>query len=739
MSTPKQVTLEILENNTIIKEYYDAQNGGVLMKADIPEVTAGQKKTFRAGESGVYPNAGNLNVDLTDKIVDLYFDGSIWEKVEILIATKETLTADLTTIPNINNSYLSSVSGVYSNFGNIEVYNEKVLFKYISGTWQKSQIESLNGISPEYNKAGLTAEHKKFMQFIKSIKLLQNFDKTKKYFISQIKYKNSGYTGVLIYLKSLPAGAVEFVGEVSNIELTDGKPLVIKNIHSNDANRYIKLEFSKDAPQVGFSLDGTYYQDSLLNLSAFGDEIESRSVEIKTANVVSSPTAIQKEKSYFAEENGVYSNFGNIELWGEKAILSYDYSANKWLKNVYDAGDFSIAEKSTDLAVATFLKRTIQSIKLVEGFDFSKKYFISQIKYKAGGEAGIYLLLRSLPSGGYEFETRINNIDLVKGNQILLEDTARGRKVLLTISKFADDTFSQVVTYYQDSLLGAKAFHDSNYNSIFKPIKTTRVRAPNNNDYAIRNLVHSLKASANYYNRYVIVVPKGTYFEMDIRTGDFIDIEGESAEECIIVLDGTSNKIAPTDLSIGTGGAAINTIDQKYKHIFWHVKSSQIRNLTLKVNDCKYAIHSDAPGEYNGGGNNLILIDNGNIVRLIGIGGWAGQKQSYKDCYFKNKPTTQAIGWHNWNDQNAPASAEFINCKSDNYLINLTELGSGQADVVRLVNCTQVSSANGGIGFYVEPQDSTAPTDVPYNIKLVFEGKELPITHINRANYKVFN
>ncbi|GEM_PF-4162895 len=696
-----------------------------------PTVTNGY---WAITQPGTYTNFGNVVLP-ENNFGFIFKNGNNYSIQSVELPKVETLTANISTQPNILNHYITTEYGVYTNFDNIEVWNEQVIFSYNGNNWIKKQVQSFNNLSPKYNEDGLTTESNKFMKYIKSINLVQGFDVVKDYFISDFIYKNGGYTGIVVIIKSLPNGTTEFVADIRDIELKEGKPILLKDQIDN-SNKYISLELSKYAPN-SLQVNGTYYQDSFLNKSSMYNSETMLNRDILTAKKDTTPTLIEKNRSYLATENGVYTNFNNIEVWNEQAVLNYDLFTKKWKKEVYDAGDFAI-ENDVDSVVGNNIRKIVQNIKLVEGFDMSKQYFISSIKYKDADETGIYLLLKSLPSGAYEFETRIQEFDLIKGNQILLEDRARGRKVLLTISNHAPATFSQAVVYYQDSLLGAKAFHDANYNAIFKPIKTTRVKVSNNNDFAIRTLVHSLKASANYYNRYVVVVPRGTYFEMDIRTGDFIDIEGVSAEECIINLDGLSSKIAPYDLSIGEGGIAISLIDQKYKHIFWHVKSSKIRNLTLQVNDCKYAIHSDAPGEYSNGGSNLILVDNGNIVRLIGIGGWAGQKQSYKDCYFKNKPTTQAVGWHNWNNQPAPATAELINCKSDNYFINLTELGSGQADVVRLVNCTQVSPANGGVGFYVEPQDSTAPDDVAYNIKLVFEGKELPIMQINRQNYKVF-
>ena len=689
-------------------------------------------------ETGIYPNLGNIDAQ-AGKLNFASFDGTTWSLISIDVKTPETLVAKTTTNPDVTKNYITSDFGVYTNFNGIEVWNEKVLFSFNGTKWIKNQIESYNGLSPKYNELGLTTVNNNFMKYLKSVKLLQNFDTTKSYFISDLKYKNSGYTGILIYIRSLPSGTVEFIGEVANVTLEEGKPIVLKNIHSNDADRYIKLELSKNAPINGFSLDGTYFQDGFLNENVFFDELETKSLEVNVASIDTIPNTIKKEKSYFVEENGVYANFNNIEIWGEeKAILSFDALKNTWVKKVYDAGDFSINEVAQDAVVSNNIRKIVQNIKLVDGFNYATKYFISSIKYKEGGESGIYLLLRSLPMGAYEFETRIIEHNLVKGKQILLEDIPRNRKVLLTISANAPDTFQQNVTYYQDSLLSAKSFYDANYNAIFKPIKTTRVTVPNNNDYAIRTLVHSLKPKANYYNRYVVVVPKGNYFEMDIRTCDFVDIEGESAEDCIITLDGTSAKIAPSDLSIGTGGVAINTIENRYKHIFWHISNSEIRNLTLAVNDSKYAIHSDAPANYEGGGRNLILIDNGNLTRLLGIGGWSNQKQVYKDCYFKNSINIQAIGWHNWGNQTAPAMGEFINCKSDYFFINITELGSGQSDVVRLVNCTQTYTSEVGVGMFVEPQHGENPIAVPYCVKLVFEGKEMNVIQVNRPNYKIF-
>lgn len=78
----EQATILVNEQVIINQEQINADNGGVLMIADVPEVTTGQKKLFRAGQSGTYTNAGGLVVDLNGKIVDLYYDGTTWSKVE---------------------------------------------------------------------------------------------------------------------------------------------------------------------------------------------------------------------------------------------------------------------------------------------------------------------------------------------------------------------------------------------------------------------------------------------------------------------------------------------------------------------------------------------------------------------------------------------------------------------------------------------------------------------------------
>ena len=75
------------EGNVYTKEQVDAlltsSFGGDLVVADNPQPTS--PKWYFAKESGTYANAGNLVVDLTNKIVILNYDGTAWGKVEINI------------------------------------------------------------------------------------------------------------------------------------------------------------------------------------------------------------------------------------------------------------------------------------------------------------------------------------------------------------------------------------------------------------------------------------------------------------------------------------------------------------------------------------------------------------------------------------------------------------------------------------------------------------------------------
>ena len=267
------------------------------------------------------------------------------------------------------------------------------------------------------------------------------------------------------------------------------------------------------------------------------------------------------------------------------------------------------------------------------------------------------------------------------------------------------------------------------------PIQYIDVSVPNTANFAIRTLVESI-TDASYNKRYVVHVPNGNYFELDIRTKEYIDIVGQSKEGVIINLDGNSTVVAPNELSIGTGGVPINTIDNIYKHIFWAVKTAKVSNMTLNCTNAKYAIHQDALGDYESTFENII-INQGAIIRPVGIGSRYGQKQIYRNCYFNNISNNWAVGWHNWESQTGGSSLLLDNCISEYGMLIAEELGSGQDDYLTLTNCRSVQMNE----FQIVSAVSAGydPVATPYNINLVLDNTYMTVFQTTRPNYKIFN
>ena len=278
-------------------------------------------------------------------------------------------------------------------------------------------------------------------------------------------------------------------------------------------------------------------------------------------------------------------------------------------------------------------------------------------------------------------------------------------------------------------------------------IKYTTVTVNSTADYAIRNAVLAIKDNS-YYNRYTVFVPNGVYFEMDIQCKDYVDITGQSDTDAIIIVDGTSTKLAPTNLSIGgAGGIPLNTLANDYKHIFWLNKTCTISNLKMVGKDVKYCIHQDSgQGDYNSMVKNCTLQIVAPAYRCVGIGSRGGQYQNYKDCYFIN-PQFEAMGWHNSGTPQKSGSGMTVeNCKSDGWFIDVADLGSEKEDIVRLVNCRSLNPSSrdlqytATLGFWPSTSAPTSnPLLIPYNIKVVFQNTNLSVSQINRPNYKLFN
>ena len=328
-------------------------------------------------------------------------------------------------------------------------------------------------------------------------------------------------------------------------------------------------------------------------------------------------------------------------------------------------------------------------------------------------------MLRSLPAGSYEFEWRIPAAQIKKNTPVYITDEARGRTIMLTLSNAADDSINTTVTYYQDSLISKAAIQKPDNHEI----RYHYISVPNSNDFAIRNVVHGLKGKASYFDRYVVKIPNGVYFEMDIQMPNFVTLRGQSEKGVVINLDGTSTKIAPTDLSIGEGGKAINAISLEHRHIIWLCANATIENVTLQVKSCKYAIHQDSDAQaYTSTVKNTTFVDQGGNVKLVGIGAWANQHLIFENCTFKTTSAVRpAVVFHNWTNQKAPCSLTLEGCKTDHDLVWAQELGSGNQDVVKVINCTSGSPYEGNIQY----SKASGYENASICIKVIIEGKNM--------------
>ena len=212
-------------------------------------------------------------------------------------------------------------------------------------------------------------------------------------------------------------------------------------------------------------------------------------------------------------------------------------------------------------------------------------------------------------------------------------------------------------------------------------------------------------------NRYVIFVKNGTYEEIDIKTKDYVDIVGESKAGVILYCNGLSTDNSPSDYNWGGGDYAnipINTIPKAWKHLFIHMSNSTIKNMTLKVNQCKYVIHQDnESNEYDAIVENCTLIreedyndtavtDLG-LYYIVGVGARIGQFQRYYDCDFVsniiNAPSTYftgAILWHNWRSGTKEAGMTVKNCTAFGcgFFANVNNLRTtGVYDLVDFIDC----------------------------------------------------
>lgn len=286
----------------------------------------------------------------------------------------------------------------------------------------------------------------------------------------------------------------------------------------------------------------------------------------------------------------------------------------------------------------------------------------------------------------------------------------------------------------------------------------------------LRNTINSISDNSEN-NRYVIYLKNGIYNEIDILTKDYVDIEGQSRDGVIIYTDGLSEELSPDTYVLNSqyANTIIKNIPKAWKHQWIHTNNSTVSNLTCIVNNCKYINHQDArTNSYTAIfencrfvrredlSTNLSSYDMG-LQALIGVGAVGGQNQVYKNIVFEyqNKNIDSyfsmlghkefaAIFWHNWNNQSKNASLTLEDCVAINCSWGtISELGSGQGDIINIKNCICKDKFNNYFvysvtpGYYI-PSDSVSATEdvelIPYCIS-VNMASDIPI-FLSETRYK---
>ena len=287
------------------------------------------------------------------------------------------------------------------------------------------------------------------------------------------------------------------------------------------------------------------------------------------------------------------------------------------------------------------------------------------------------------------------------------------------------------------------------------PATTVITVAPSGGDFtSIRSAIESISDNSEI-KRYEIHVKPGTYNEMDILTKDYVDVIGEDINQCIVITNGLSTENSPSNYHIGGSqysNVPINTIPKAWKHQWVHMANATVSNLTCIAEQTKYVVHQDTIGTpYTATFKNCRFIKRENyndsssiwdkvLLNIIGIGAYGGQFQIYDSCEFRlevdNLPQypnvsdadviPSAVFFHNWNNKTRPCGLTLKDCNIyGTNIVNLSELGSNQDDIVTLDNvkvdskqfgCVMSSNAN----YYTDAQGErvTDPLLIPYNIKV---------------------
>jgi hypothetical protein len=270
----------------------------------------------------------------------------------------------------------------------------------------------------------------------------------------------------------------------------------------------------------------------------------------------------------------------------------------------------------------------------------------------------------------------------------------------------------------------------------------TKVIATRNTaDYnSIRDLMDKLSLTADESHKFQIIIPKGRWFESDIKGHPHIELIGEDKDETILYCDGTSNNLTPADYSYSAyANRPLSEIDYNYKHCVFVRDNIHLENLTIEVNNAKYCIHCDKTGKRKGFFRNCKCVTFNEVNAALGMGIWGNQSFEFESCEFVRKVgAAYCVYLHNWNNQDSTSSVKFKNCYFSHDYILITELGSEYSCSVNLNNCVSgvdspiikcgVEKKSNGESYWVNPSTGETVTDlklVPYSIKINYIGTEI--------------
>ena len=256
---------------------------------------------------------------------------------------------------------------------------------------------------------------------------------------------------------------------------------------------------------------------------------------------------------------------------------------------------------------------------------------------------------------------------------------------------------------------------------------------------SIRELMNSI-TDATYLNQYLILIPKGRWFECDIQGKEFITLVGEDKNETVLYCDGNSTKVTPLDYSFGgQGGKPLNTVSKMNKHVIFAFHSLNVENLTIEGKEIKYPIHADNNATYDLKFYKCIitLMESGDESNLVGVGLWGlierGQTLTFDRCNFRRKDKGRyACFIHTWNNQNYPCKVTFKNSTFENCsFASIQDLGSNQHDVISFDNCVcdyqKYIYYGGDFGFWLNSNgDHVTSFDAfPYSLWLNYTNTEV--------------